>query len=965
MRAPLTTLIGREAEIASVRQTLLRDDVRLLTLLGPPGIGKTRLALAVAPELGPVFEHGVVFADLAPLKDPVQLFSVIARAAQIRKTSQHTPQDLVKQYLRGRHLLLVLDNFEHLLGARAHVGELLSAYPRVKVLVTSRAALQVSWEHRYPVPPLALPDRHRLPPYETLMTYPAIALFVERARAVRSEFSLDDRNAHQVAEICARLDGLPLAIELAAARANVLSPQVILERLQRRFDLLAAGPLDLPERHRTLRGAIAWSYEQLDPKLQWLFRRLAVFSGGFTLEAAEAVCADGAAFEQPVLDALTALVDSSLLQPEAQEGQTRFRLLETLREYAYEQLETCAEIDEARLRHAAYHLDLAQRAEPALVGPDQSQWLERLERDHDNLRAALQHARDRGDIEAALRFSAALARFWERHGYVGEGRAWLDSLLSNGGEASPLTRGKALNGAGNLARVEGDYAAARRCYEESLAIARQVQDERRVAIALNNLGAIAKEQGDYGTARSYYEESLTLKRGLADARGTALTLSNLGVVSNAQGDCAQARLYLGESLALFRDVQDRWGIALAVNNLGATARSQGNYDRATALHAASLAMRRELKDKWGVAECLEGLARVAHHRKQPERSIRLFGAAASLRKIFGSPLPPDERAAHEQDIEALRAATGETQFAQAWEAGRAMSLDQVSEYIRATSSRTPPAAVPATHAEAASRPLRIALLGGFGVSVGATAVPEAAWGRPQALAILQYLILHRDRIAPAEELVDIFWPQAGSVEETSLYNALSRIRRGLARCGLTPEALARDRSGYRLVLPQETWVDLDAFQQALTDARSAREAGGIGDEANHLRRAVALYKGDVLADSPYADWCALRRESVRRAFLEGLLRLASLDESHRRFEEALQSYSAALERDALLEEAHQGAMRCYEHTGRRDLAVRQYRACEQALRDDLGVEPSEETTALHRKIVRGESAPQVRVSPQP
>jgi non-specific serine/threonine protein kinase len=564
------------------------------------------------------------------------------------------------------------------LDAAPDVGELLSGSPGLKVLVTSRAPLHVYGEHESEVPPLALADLHRLPTVDALERVPAIALFVQRARAVRPDFALSADNALAVAEICARLDGLPLAIELAAARAKILSPQAILARLRRGLDLLTLGPEDRTTRQQTLRGAIAWSYDLLAPAEQALFRRLGVCSG-CTLDAVEAIGCGAGGLEVDGLGGATSLVEKSLLRQEEQEnGEPRFQMLEMVREFALEQLETSGETAEIRRRHADYFIALAVKADEQLQNSDQPRWLRRLETEHDNLRAALGWFRENGDLETGLRLAGALAWFWMVRGHFSEGRRWLEPGLAEGDAVSAAARAQALYGDAILLFAQGDYgeiAAAR--LEESLALFRNVEDKSGIAHVLGCLGIAAAAQGDHETAVALYREGLTLAREVGDRWGIAKALCFLGEVALAEGDYDNAAPMLEESLALHRELGDAVGITWSLGPLVSVARVQGDSRRVAALLRERLTLQCQLGDRLGIVISLTGLGGEAKDQRNWIRAARLFGAGYALREGLQASLSLSERASHESDLASTRAALSQEAFEAAWAEGRAMPPDQV------------------------------------------------------------------------------------------------------------------------------------------------------------------------------------------------------------------------------------------------------------------------------------------------
>jgi len=748
--ATRSSFVGREREMVEVRRELAMT--RLLTLTGTGGCGKTRLALEVARELVGAYPDGVWLVELAPLSEGALAPQALAAALGVQEQPERSVTDTLVDFLRKKKTLLVLDNCEHLMDALARLADiLLNSCPHLRVLATSRETLDVEGELNWLVPSLSVPDSQQQPAPEELERYESVRLFVERARYRNPAFSLTSENAQAVAKICGRLDGIPLAIELAAARVG-FSVEQIATRLDDSLRLLTAGSRTASPRQRTLRGALDWSYDLLSKPERVLFGRLSVFAGGWTLEAAEAVGSGEGIEEEDVLDLVSRLVDKSLVVlGTTAHGVVRYRMLEPVRQYAQEKLEASGEAEELRRVHAQYYLQEAEAAEPELARPQQRLWVERLEEEHDNLREALSWVLERGEAELGLRFGGALWRFWNARGYLGEGRRWLEEALA--GSDPALARVKALEGMGWLVQLQGDSERAEATYEEMLKLSRELGDKGNTATALNSLGALALARGDNERAKSLLEENMSVLRELENERNIATLLKKFHVLGllgmlalNEESDPARATALWEESLALAREVGDVLRVGMTLSNLGYAALLQGDHERARALCEETLAFAHELgsagmeilpealvnlglaalgqgeheraaasfKEALAVSQeagrkptvinTLEGMASLAGALGEATRATRLWGAAEASREVTGIALPPGERALHEPYLAVIRSQLGEVVWEEALAEGRAMSLDRAAEYALSR-EETEPSTTPVPEEPPAGEPV--------------------------------------------------------------------------------------------------------------------------------------------------------------------------------------------------------------------------------------------------------------------
>ena len=671
-----TPLLGREREVEELTALLHRDDVRLVTLTGPGGTGKTRLALQAAAELVDEFPDGVWFVPLASLTDPALVPSAIAEVLGVREAGDTPLLELLREHLKDKRLLLVLDNFEQVLEAAPVVTALL-ADPGLTVLVTSRAPLRLRGEKEVAVPPLGLPRRRPPPTAEQLSQYAAVRLFLDRAQDVRADFAVTNENAPAIAEICHRLDGLPLAIELAAARIRLFPPQGMLGRLEQRLPLLTGGARDLPLRQQTLRATIAWSYDLLTDGERKLFRRLSVFAGGWTLEAAEAVAGgpQSGELELDVVTGMEALAEHSLVhQPIGDTGEARFTMLETIREYGLEQLEASGEADEAGERHAAYFLELVERAELELYGPDELVWLDWLEAEHDNLRAAMGLSLATAP-SLLLRLVAGAWRFWYVRGYLAEGRRWTERALAAAGEVPSVSRVRALNGLAVFAGVQGNMTYSREIDEASLAMARALGDSLGKIRALHDLGIIAIHLDQPDHALAQYEEALGLAREHGEPWWEASALLNLGDLAITQGDGDRAKLLLEQTIPLARKTGNLGAAAVSGCNLGELFLARGDARCAGREYGESLRLLHRIGYKDHQINVLNALA-VAAVASRPVLAAGLLGAAEAAQETMESALEPRVLGHVKLAVTQLRATLGAQAIANAWAAGRALSLDE-------------------------------------------------------------------------------------------------------------------------------------------------------------------------------------------------------------------------------------------------------------------------------------------------
>ena len=946
---PLTHFVGRERELDDLARLLA--GTRLLTLTGAGGSGKTRLAREAAARVAGEFGR-VAWTDLSPLCDGALIAQEVAASLHLPERAGVTPLERVVAEICEVRTLLVLDNCEHLVDACAELAEqLLRGCPRLVILATSREALGVAGETAWLVPPLAGVE--------------AAQLFVERAKSSCPSFA--PTNAAAIDEICRRLDGIPLAIELAAARVRVLTPEQIASRLDDAFRLLTAGSRTALPRHRTLRATMEWSYALLAAREQALLRRLAVFAGSFALDAAEAVCAGDPLEPEDILDGVSALVDKSLVVMEAGESIARYRLLETVRQYAHERLAEAGELDALRLKHAEYFLGVIEETEPHLFGgEDEPGLIARLARDNDNLRAATAWATaDASRASHALRLAGALFWYWYGSamlfpgGQFAEGRRVVEAALRVGAAGEPRLRARALTSCGLIALATGEYEEATRAFGEALALVRGT-DPAHEALLLAKKGATRLMAGDVDRASALLEQASALVEPMPRSMLHAFVWFWHGWTALARGDLATARTLGDHHIALGHALGHRTIRGHSHTVYGRVELSDGRREAAYEHFAAALPYHLDLADAWGIMLDVEGFAAIACERHRHADAARLLGASDMVRERTLLAIPATERAQREQRLATLRAALGGAELERLLGEGRALSMEEVvrltgydtightAEFRVAVPEEAPVAAgAPAVHAAARPR-LQVLALGPLQVYVGDRLVEQAAWGSARPRELLIYLLMHPEG-RTKEQAGLAFWPDASPTQlRNNFHVTLHRLRKALGNAEWVQ--LTGDR--YRIDPQAVAGFDVVEFEQEVTSARLALKRQQEG-AAQRLEQAVARYRGDFLDGEPVGDWHLEYRDRLQRIYVDSLMELGSGLLREERHDRAAEAYRRVLARDELHEDALVALMRCHAGLGERSQALRAYKRFADRLKQELAAEPGREAARFYERLQQG------------
>jgi predicted ATPase/DNA-binding SARP family transcriptional activator len=982
--AQLTSFIGRTRELAVLRQML--GSVRLLTLTGAGGSGKTRLALEAAGQVAPEYPHGAAWAELAAVSDPALLPQQVAMTLGLRDDAERSTTEALLEFLSRRRLLLVLDNCEHLADAAAALSDtLLRGCPGLTILATSREALGVMGERAWLVPPLTLPRDEAGGRPEYLAGFEAVQLFSERARDVLHTFVLTEQNSAAVAQICRRLDGIPLALELAAARVKVLAPEQIAERLDNVFSLLTSGSRTALPRHRTLRATIDWSYRLLSRPEQSLLQSLSVFAGGFTLEAVEAVCAQEAAAAWEVLDLVARLVDRSLVVVSERDGSARYHLLDTVAQYAREQLRESGAEQDTQRRHAEYYLGLAVEAEPHVI-LDRTRWMERVDAEHDNFRAALAWSHATGNDERiGLRLATALIWYWYHRIHWREGFRLLDSALAGAPAATAAARAGALHGTGVFALYIGDLDLAERRLREAEGIWRATGNERWLAFTLSCLTTVALTSGRPDAAEAHAEECLQAARATGQAWDVALASGYPAMaVRMWRKDWTGADLHLAEAERVFRDCGYAYGLAFVLDARAFVALQRD--DLAQAQDLARLALR-ELggrRDEWLASRSLRILGFAAARSDAMEESVRLLAASDALLASVGARGLAGEREHMDEVLQQARDQLSAADFHRAWGEGAAMDFRQALAHAGAAADRhdTPIAAVtdgavgpagagaaqdtipdsspaPApAEPRAVSRPdprsprtdLRVLALGPLRIFRAGELLREGAWPYARPRELLLFLLAHppgRTR----EQIGAEFWPESSSAKvKNSFHVTLHHLRKVLG----ASDWVVQDNERYRVNPELRLEFDAAMFQELITDAlRQARAGHG---SAQQLRTALALYRGDFMEGEGARDWHLELRDHLHRLYIDGLSALGEILLEEEDFTAAAETCRIILGRENLREDTHRRLMLCLSRTGERARALRHFERLLTLLREELGAEPETETVLLYERLRQAEPA---------